>query len=116
MDQADNTSIADTLPQYQEPDNEPAPQPVAIIVPANNCDFPVFATYCTPAADNGNRPVLLSKEEDDEKLMGPRYNLQTCPNLFNSTIDPTIIPGINIKSPERKYAHSLTVENHVLQF
>ena len=112
MDQADNTSIADTLPQYQEPDNEPAPQPVAIIVPAKNCDFPVFATYCTPAADNGNRPVLLSKEEDDEKLMGPRYNLQTCPNLFNSTIDPTIIPGVNIKSLERKYSHSLTAENH----
>ena len=114
-EQANNSIIADPPPQEQEPYPEPAPQPVSITVPVNNCDFPVFATDCTPAADDGRRPELLSKEDDDEKIMRPRYNLQPRPNLFNATIDPTIIPGVNIKSLERKYSHSLTAENHASQ-
>ena len=59
-EQADDTIIADTPPQDQEPDPKPAPKPVSITVPVKDCDFPIFATNFKPAADNGNQQELIS--------------------------------------------------------
>ena len=115
VEQAYNISIADTPHQYQEPDPDPSPQPISINIPVNDCDLSDFATNFTPAANDGHWPALLSKEEDDYKLVRPHYNLRPCPSLVSARINPTIITGINIEIPERKYAHGLTAANHALQ-
>ena len=58
---------------------------------------------------------MMSQEDDDDDLVHPRYNLRSRANLSNHAIDPTLIPGIKINSPERRYAHGYTAANHALQ-
>ena len=58
---------------------------------------------------------MMSQEDDDDDRVQPRYNLRSRANLSNHAIDPTLIPGIKINSPERRYAHGYTAANHALQ-
>ena len=58
---------------------------------------------------------MMSQEDDNNNLVQPRYNLRMRANLSNQAIDPTLIPGIKIDSPERRYAHGYTAANHALQ-
>ena len=105
--------IANTPTLNQDPIPEPAPEPVPITAPVNDCEvLPVFATTCTSDTNVDQRPT---QDEDDDELMQPSYNLRSRTNRVNATIDPSLIPGINIKNPEQKYAHGLTAANHALQ-
>ena len=112
-EQAKNSGVAETPPPNQEPIPEPAPEPVPIAAPVNDCEvIPIFATTCTPDTNDDQQPA---QDEDDDEIMQPRYNLRSRTNRVNATIDPSLIPDINIKIPERKYAHGLTAANHALQ-
>ena len=105
--------IANTPTLNQDPIPEPAPEPVPITAPVNDCEvLPVFATTCTPDTNDYQR---TAQDEDDDELMQPSYNLRSRTNRVNATIEPLLIPGVNIKRPERKYAHGLTAVNHALQ-
>ena len=99
-EQTKNSGVAKTSPLNQEPFPEPEPEPIPIYAPVNDCEvLPILSATCTP---DTNDYQLTSQDEDDDEIMQPRYNLCSHTNHVNATIDPMLIPGINIKSPERK--------------